>query len=82
MSEPAPTLPYGAGPPPESEGSDLIRFIAVILAGAIMIGAAALLIIQGQNNNSQKNYEACLERVEGNDSLPGSRPQDFCQQPK
>ena len=82
MSEPAPTLPYGSGPPPESEGSDLVRFIAVILAAAIMIGAAAALIIQGQNNNSEKNYQACLERVAGNDSLPGSQPQDFCQPPK
>ena len=82
MSEPAPTLPYGPGPPPESAGSDLRRFIAVVLAGAIMLGALVLVIIQGQKNNSESNYQDCIARVAGNDSLPGSRPEDFCQRPK
>lgn len=75
-------LPYGSVPPPESEGSDLVRFIAVVLAGAIMLGALVLLIIQGQQNNSESTYEECLAQAAGNDSLPGSRPEDFCQRPK
>lgn len=81
MSEPAPTLPYGSGPPPESEGSDLLRFVAVLVAAAIVLGSAFLLIRARQEVNSEETFEACLARVEAQDNPPGFRPEDFCQRP-
>jgi len=81
MSEPAPTLPYGSGPPPEQEGSDLVRFIAFMVASAIVLVTLFLLIRAMQENNSQTTYEACLTRTEGRDNPPGFQPQDFCQRP-
>ncbi|MGA8846423.1 MAG: hypothetical protein WB471_07420 [Nocardioides sp.] len=82
MSEPAPTLPYGPGPPPESEGSDLVRFVAVVLVGAIVLVSLFLLIRARQVNNSESNYRDCVSQAQGRDSLPGSRPEDSCQRPK
>jgi hypothetical protein len=79
--DPETMLPYGFGEPP-SEGSDLVRFIAVILAGAIMLGALFLLIRARQENNSESTYEACLSRVEAQENPPGFRPENFCQRPK
>lgn len=81
MSDPEATLPYGFGEPPE-EGSDLVRFIAVILAGAIILGSLFLLIRARQDNNSRSTYEDCLSQVNGRDNPPGFRPEDFCQRPK
>jgi hypothetical protein len=81
MSEPAPTLPYGSGPPPDHGGSDLVRFVAFMLAGAIVLGSLFLLIRAMQDRNSGETYQDCLARVEAQDNPPGFRPEDFCQRP-
>jgi hypothetical protein len=81
MSEPAPTLPYGAGPPPEGGGSDLVRFIAFMVAAAIVLVSVFLLIRAQQAANSGDTYEACLAREEARTNPPGFRPEDFCQRP-
>ncbi len=82
MSEPGATLPYGSGPPPESEGSDLVRFVAVVVVGAIILVSLFVLIRARQVNNSESNYQDCIAQRQGGDSLPGSRPEDSCQRPK
>ncbi len=79
--DPEATLPYGFGQP-DDEGSDLVRFVAVIVAGAIILASLFLLIRARQQVNSEETYEACLSRVEAQTNPPGFRPEDFCQRPK
>jgi len=81
MSEPAPTLPYGLGPPPDEGGSDLVRFVAFMVAAAIILGSIFLVIRARQEANSGETYEACLARTEAQTNPPGFRPEDFCQRP-
>lgn len=59
-----------------------MRFIAVVLVGAIVLVSIFLLIRARQVNNSQTNYQDCVAQAQGRDSLPGSQPEDSCQRPK